>query len=177
MTLLDADRRYLEVNRARQLVAWRTRDDMRRFTIDDLTPEDELPLMRAVWARMLDTGCVAGSRTLAGANGVTLDVVYFGLANVLPGVHVYAFAPADWSEDELGVVDLSADEGQLASLSTREREVLALAAEGYSAAAIATRLVVSPATVKTHFANIYKKLEVPGRTAAVAKGIRLGLID
>jgi DNA-binding CsgD family transcriptional regulator len=177
MTLVDAERRYLEVNRARQLMAWRTRDDMRRFTIDDLTPEDELPCMRAVWARMLETGSVAGSRTLAGANGVALDVVYWGLANILPGVHVYAFAPADWSEDELGVVDLTADEGQLASLTSREREVLALAAEGHSASAIAERLVVSPATVKTHFSNIYRKLGVSGRAAAVAKGMRLGLID
>jgi DNA-binding CsgD family transcriptional regulator len=177
MTLLDGERRYVEVNRARQLMAWRNRDEMRRFTVDDLTPPDELPIMKGTWERLLDVGSVAGSRTLAGDDGVSVDVVYVGLANVLPGVHAFAYAPADWSEEELGVPDLTRDDQPLASLTPRELEVLHLAAEGYSGPVIADRLVVSPATVKTHFSNIYAKLRVPGRAGAVAKGLRLGLID
>lgn len=178
MTLLDGERRYVEVNRARQLMAWRTRGEMRRFTIDDLTPPDELPTMRAVWARMLETGSVAGSRTLAGDGGVGLDVVYWGLANALPGRHVFAFVPVDWSEDELGVMGPQPGGDQPpAVLTPREREVLQLAAEGHRGSIIADRLVVSPATVKTHLRSIYVKLGVPGRAGAVAKGIRLGLID
>jgi DNA-binding CsgD family transcriptional regulator len=177
MTLLDDERRYLEVNQARQLMAWRTRDDMRRFAIDDLTPPDELPTMRAVWDRMMDTGCVTGSRTLAGTNGVTLEIIYWGLANVLPGVHVSAFALADWSEHELGALDLPHDDEPVASLTRRELEILRLAAEGHTGPIIAERLVISPATVKTHFRNIYVKLAASGRAGAVAKGMRLGLID
>jgi DNA-binding CsgD family transcriptional regulator len=177
MTLLDGERRYVEVNRARQLMAWRTRDEMRRFTIDDLTPPEELPTMRAVWARMLQTGSVAGSRTLAGDGGVALEVVYWGLANVLPGLHVFAFVPADWSEGERGVVSPEpGDDQPPATLTPREREVLQLAAEGHPGSIIADRLVISPATVKTHLTNIYTKLGVPGRAGAVAQGIRLGLI-
>jgi two-component system nitrate/nitrite response regulator NarL len=42
---------------------------------------------------------------------------------------------------------------------------------------IAERLVVSPATVKTHFTNLYPKLGVSDRAAAVAATLRLGLID
>jgi DNA-binding CsgD family transcriptional regulator len=37
--------------------------------------------------------------------------------------------------------------------------------------------VISESTVKTHLANLYAKLEVPGRAGAVAKAMRLGLID
>jgi DNA-binding CsgD family transcriptional regulator len=178
MTLLDGERRYVEVNGARQLMAWRNRSEMRRFTIDDLTPPDELLIMRAVWARMLRTGSVAGSRTLAGDHGVSLEVVYWGLANVLPGLHVFAFAPADWSEDELGVMGPQPGDHQPpAPLTPREREVLQLAAEGHSASIIAERLVLSPATVKTHLRNIHAKLGVSARAGAVATGIRLGLID
>jgi DNA-binding NarL/FixJ family response regulator len=44
------------------------------------------------------------------------------------------------------------------SLTTREREVLALMAEGRSNTAIAERLVVSPKTVESHIANIFTKL-------------------
>jgi PAS domain S-box-containing protein len=62
------------------------------------------------------------------------------------------------------------------SLSAREVEVLALAADGASGPAIADHLVLSPSTVKTHFENIYEKLGVSDRAAAVAMALRMGLI-
>lgn len=61
-------------------------------------------------------------------------------------------------------------------LSKRELEVLSLAADGNTGPQIAARLSVSPATVKTHFENIYEKLSVSDRAAAVARGLRIGLI-
>jgi two-component system, NarL family, nitrate/nitrite response regulator NarL len=62
-------------------------------------------------------------------------------------------------------------------LTAREREILVLAAEGRSGPQIGDELVVSPATVKTHLKNIYRKLGVTDRAAAVAEGIRRGLVD
>jgi PAS domain S-box-containing protein len=62
-------------------------------------------------------------------------------------------------------------------LSARELEVLRLAAEGHSGPQIAERLTVSTGTVKSHFENIYEKLGVSDRTAAVAHALRIGLID
>src|ERR1700719_2159791 len=49
----------------------------------------------------------------------------------------------------------------LSGLSAREREVLALMAEGRSNAAIATTLVVSEGAVEKHVANIFTKLDLP----------------
>ncbi|MGN9912827.1 LuxR C-terminal-related transcriptional regulator [Phytohabitans sp. LJ34] len=49
----------------------------------------------------------------------------------------------------------------VAGLSTREREVLALVAEGHSNAAIARTLVVSEAAVGKHVGNILAKLDLP----------------
>ena len=54
--------------------------------------------------------------------------------------------------------------------------MLRLAAEGLSGPGIAERLVLSPATVKTHFEHIYEKLGVGDRAAAVAQALRTGLI-
>jgi PAS domain S-box-containing protein len=62
-------------------------------------------------------------------------------------------------------------------LTSRELEVLQHAARGESGPEIAEALVVSPATVKSHFENIYRKLGVSDRAAAVAHGMRSGLID
>jgi PAS domain S-box-containing protein len=62
-------------------------------------------------------------------------------------------------------------------LTPREVEILRLAAEGNSRPQIAEVLGISPLTVKTHFENIFEKLGVSDRTAAVAESIRSGLID
>jgi PAS domain S-box-containing protein len=65
----------------------------------------------------------------------------------------------------------------LCPLSARELEVLQLAAQGLSGPVIAERLIISPATVKTHFEHIYEKLGVTDRAAAVAEAMRQGLIS
>jgi len=61
-------------------------------------------------------------------------------------------------------------------LSGREGEILRLLSTGASAPDIAARLHLSTATVKTHLHNLYAKLEVSDRAAAVAEGMRRGLI-
>jgi PAS domain S-box-containing protein len=70
-----------------------------------------------------------------------------------------------------------AELGSGRSLTPRELEVLQLAANGHSGTAIASRLVISPSTIKTHFNHIYEKLGVSDRAAAVASALRLGLIE
>ena len=54
-------------------------------------------------------------------------------------------------------------------LSVRENEVLDLVAGGATNAQIAERLWISPATVKKHLENVYAKLDVGSRTAALAQ--------
>ena len=62
------------------------------------------------------------------------------------------------------------------TLTAREHEVLRLIAEGLSAPAIAERLQLSAATVKTHLGHLYGKLGVSERAAAVAEAMRSGLL-
>jgi two-component system nitrate/nitrite response regulator NarL len=62
-------------------------------------------------------------------------------------------------------------------LSPREHEILTRFSDGEMVPAIARSIHVSPSTVKTHVAHLYEKLGVSDRAAAVATGMRLGLID
>jgi pimeloyl-ACP methyl ester carboxylesterase/DNA-binding CsgD family transcriptional regulator len=72
--------------------------------------------------------------------------------------------------------DRVAGEPAEALLSAREREVLALVANGLNNSEIAAQLVLSPHTVHRHVANIRHKLGRSSRTAAVAEAARLGLL-
>jgi DNA-binding NarL/FixJ family response regulator len=62
------------------------------------------------------------------------------------------------------------------SLSHRELEVLQLVAGGNTNREAATKLFITEATVKTHLLNIYSKLDVNDRAAAVAEAYNRGLL-
>ncbi len=62
-------------------------------------------------------------------------------------------------------------------LTNREREVLALMAEGLSNGEIAQRLVIGRSTVKTHVSNILSKLGVDSRVEAVTIALENDLVD
>jgi DNA-binding NarL/FixJ family response regulator len=61
-------------------------------------------------------------------------------------------------------------------LTNREREVLALLADGLANKQIAARLGISKNTVKTHLELLFDKLGVSSRAEAVATGVRRGLL-
>jgi DNA-binding NarL/FixJ family response regulator len=63
------------------------------------------------------------------------------------------------------------------NLTKREREILALVAEGLSNREIADKLVLSPETVKSHVAAILEKLNVSDRTQAAIYAVRNGLVE
>lgn len=63
------------------------------------------------------------------------------------------------------------------ALTPKEKEVLALVAQGVSNQEIADKLFVRDVTVKTHLNSIFKKLKVTNRTQAVLLAIQMNLIS
>jgi LuxR family maltose regulon positive regulatory protein len=71
--------------------------------------------------------------------------------------------------------DASDNPVELPSLTETERRVLALAARGHSNADIAEQAYIELTTVKWHLKNVFAKLSVSSRTAAVVEARRLGI--
>ena len=68
------------------------------------------------------------------------------------------------------------DDSQLAGLTSRELQLLELVAIGRTNTAIARTLEISPRTVAHHLDNIYRKLDVSGRAAAVYRAVAEGMV-
>lgn len=86
-----------------------------------------------------------------------------------------AFAPR--VQEGLANAVRKRENAEVPRLSPREQEVLRFIAEGLSAPEIGRRIHLSPATVKTHLHTLYEKLGVSDRAAAVAEGMRRGLVE
>lgn len=61
-------------------------------------------------------------------------------------------------------------------LTRQEKRILLLIKQGYSAKEIARELAIAHRTVESHMANIYKKIDVPNRVAAVVRAMELELL-
>jgi len=91
---------------------------------------------------------------------------------------VVRYLPATSSTHEALLLDersspVRVDELERLGLTRREAEVLQLLGSGVTNAKLAAELHVSPATVKTHLENIYRKLGARGRVEAVAIALTL----
>jgi DNA-binding CsgD family transcriptional regulator len=101
---------------------------------------------------------VATSATLADV-GVSPDIVLVA--------HEGGISPAVTAGHDIVVDTL---------LTNREREILALLADGLGNKQIAARLGISTNTVKTHLEFLFDKLSVSSRAEAVAAGVKRGLL-
>ena len=113
------------------------------------------------------------SRALAGAGAVIgeLGEAEVALRRSRPSVAPATNAPTASRPAVLP----TAGESALGRLSAREQEVLRLMAAGATNGRIATQLVISPTTVKSHVHQILRKLGAANRAEAVARYLQLSL--
>ncbi len=116
----------------------------------------------------------------AGASGffskaVPLDTLAAAVRAVADGQNLIDLDDHERDEILEDYTEARLDPGA-ASLTTREREILALLARGVSATdELSERLYISQKTVKNHLASIFQKLAVSDRTQAAIEAIRLGI--
>jgi DNA-binding CsgD family transcriptional regulator len=177
MLIVDNDRRLLEANPAARLLLRLSLEELRTQRLDDLTPDEQLPMLETRWRESSASVCSTGTRELRLLDGSRLLVSYCRLPNLLPGRHLTAFAPAGWPDDELAALEGQSAPAPAGPLSRREREVLSLVATGADLQHIADELTISPSTVRTHIGNAHRKLGARNRTHTVALAMQQGAID
>jgi len=172
MLIADDERRYVDANPAACLFLRCARDEVLRHSIDDLTPPESRTETAALWDAFLREGTQSGTFELMMPDGPRVLVDYSATANIEPGRHLSILLVASGEDPErLAPVDAESP-----LLTERERAVLALIAMGESSAAIATRLVISRATVETHVRHCVTKLGAKNRAHAITLGLRHGEI-
>jgi len=96
-------------------------------------------------------------------------------------IDAIVMSPAVWARAAIAAMpsrrDAPRDGSLIEELTARERDVLALVADGRSNREIATALSISEHTVKFHLASLFGKLGVSTRTQAVRRALEWGLID
>jgi DNA-binding NarL/FixJ family response regulator len=108
-----------------------------------------------------------------------LPVVGERIVQVFSGERVISSEVEEIAVAELGRFARRAREGSelRSSLTARELEILVLIGRGLTMRQMATRLGISPRTVETHVAKLYRKLDVRTRIQAVSRAASLGLIE
>jgi DNA-binding NarL/FixJ family response regulator len=118
----------------------------------------------------------AGARgyVLKGATG---DEIVAAVRSVARGEAVYGAAVAGRIRRFLteGMGPAADDAAPFPELTTREREILDLLADGRSNGDIAQVLFISPKTVRNNLSSVYAKLQVADRTQAVVRARQAGL--
>ena len=120
---------------------------------------------------------------MAGANGYLLkdtapESLYRGILDVMEGGAFMTPSIALRALNLLRNPDkiTSPASKETIELTKREQEILEQIAQGLNYHQIADNLVISPATVRKHIENIYKRLQVHNKVEAVQKAIKNNLI-
>lgn len=101
-------------------------------------------------------------------------------ATLVDAVHRAAEGETVLTPDDLRRLMPGASRGPMRlgdDLTSREREILGLLAQGQSTPTIAKQLFISPATVRNHIQSILNKLEAHSKLEAVTIAVRDGIIE
>jgi DNA-binding NarL/FixJ family response regulator len=148
----------------------------------EITSDDSLGDVRVVMLTTFDLDEYVFEALRSGASGFLVKNTE--PAELIRGIHVVADGDALLSPGVTRrlVAEFAArakkpkSSASLASLTEREREVVALVAEGLSNAEIAARLFVSPSTAKTHVSRAMIKVAARDRAQLVVMAYEAGLV-
>ena len=143
-----------------------------------------LDIVRALRAHSTDMGIVV--LTMYAGDTQLFDALEAGASAFVPksapaeeivaAARHAAAAPQSFTSADLADAMKRKMSPQGPQLSPREREVLALLADGLGVAQISRQLFISDSTTKTHISKLYEKLGAANRAQALMTALKLGLL-
>jgi len=168
----DLCRKTTSPDNAARLLETRAQVDVR-----DLLPGLQVPTL-VLHAREDDVVPIQSGRILAteipGAEFVELDSANHILLEDEPAWRRFCDAILAFTGRDATLAEPGAEDPAFSKLSPREREVLALLAEGRSNAEIAERLDLREKTVRNHVSHVFDKLGVWSRAQAIVLALERG---
>jgi PAS domain S-box-containing protein len=132
--------------------------------------------MKKDWWENLRTGRLNGEREMVRGDGRHVRVQFAAHREIITGRDLVLGVVLDLDTRPMRCGAAAVDASP-ASLTPREREVIALVALGHHRREIADTLFISESTVKTHLRNAMHKLEVHSQAQLVAVALARGLIE
>ncbi len=150
----------------------------------DLSLPDGNGLEIVQWARSISERIGIVVLTLNPAQDFLLTVMKSGasafveksapLAELISAIEHSFIAPLSFSAQ--GISRVMKKDHEANALTTREIQVLEKLSDGLSAGSIGVELFITEATVKTHLASIYRKLDSKNRIQAIIAAKKIGLL-
>jgi two-component system, NarL family, response regulator DevR len=150
----------------------------------DLSLPDGNGLEIVQWARSISERIGIVVLTLNPAQDFLLTVMKSGasafveksapLAELISAIEHSFIAPLSFSAQ--GISRVMKKDHEANALTTREIQVLEKLSDGLSAGSIGLELFITEATVKTHLASIYRKLDSKNRIQAIIAAKKIGLL-
>lgn len=170
LLVVDDERHYVRVNAGATRLLGAPAEHIIGRRLEDFTPHEHWPRLATLWRQFRDDGRLEGDYEVLQGTGERRMVTFRANWRYAEAQHLIAAL-------EAGPLPSQPAPGIAIPLTRREREILQLVSRGYSNPQIAASLFISPATVKTHLQNVYKKLRAADRASAVGAALRLGLIS
>jgi PAS domain S-box-containing protein len=120
----------------------------------------------AVVAVVMDLGEMQTARRVDGKPASGLAASLQRIAGELQTISLFSGG--------IGIAEVPSDHPDIALLSPREREILSELVAGQRVAAIASKLFISPHTVRNHLKSMYRKLDVPNQAGLIERIRSLG---
>ena len=155
-----------------------------QIIVVDLSLPDGNGLEIVQWARSISERIGIVVLTLNPAQDFLLTVMKSGasafveknapLAELISAIEHSFIAPLSFSAQ--GISRVMKKDHEANALTTREIQVLEKLSDGLSASSIGLELFITQATVKTHLASIYRKLDSKNRIQAIIAAKKIGLL-
>ncbi len=155
-----------------------------QIIVVDLSLPDGNGLEIVQWARSISERIGIVVLTLNPAQDFLLTVMKSGasafveksapLAELISAIEHSFIAPLSFSAQ--GISRVMKKDHEANALTTREIQVLEKLSDGLSAGSIGLELFITEATVKTHLASIYRKLDSKNRIQAIIAAKKIGLL-